>query len=325
MTTDSTVMVVKSTEQDLIVYDALPLEQNPAAVYLSGLSKGSRVTMRGALNKVAGLLSGGQVDALGLDWAALRFQHVAAVRAQLLEQYSASTVNKTLSAIRGTLKAAYRLRQMDGESYRRAVDVDSVKVTTEPAGRMLSASEVGKLLAVCADDPSAAGARDAAMITLWAVAGPRRAELVGLTVADYDTEVGAVRIRQGKGNKDRTVYIAGGAKQALDDWLSVRGLDGGPLFVPVHQSGRMRIAQMTPQAVYNILRKRAAQAGVENVSPHDLRRTALSNLIEATDLSTAQQIAGHADPKTTARYDRRGERAKRAAAAAMDVAYQTPR
>ncbi len=93
------------------------------------------------------------------------------------------------------------------------------------------------------------------------------------------------------------------------------------MFTPVHQSGRIRIEQMTPQAAYNILAKRAEQAGVENVSPHDLRRTAISNLIDATDLSTAQKIAGHADPKTTARYDRRGERAKQAAAAKMKVDY----
>ena len=94
-----------------------------------------------------------------------------------------------------------------------------------------------------------------------------------------------------------------------------------PLFVPVHQSGRMRVARMTTQAVYNMLQKRAGQADIADVTPHDFRRTAISNLIDATDLATAQAIAGHADPKTTARYDRRGERKKQEAAALLTVAY----
>lgn len=299
-----------------------PLERNPAAVYLASLSQGSRRTMRGALDKVAAMLTNERCDAISLDWSRLRFQHVALVRSELLSEYAASTVNKHLSAIRGTLKAAYRLRQMRGEDYRNAAAVESVKVKTEPAGRMLSSQEVAALLAACADDPTPAGIRDAAMIALWAVTGPRRAELVGLGVEDYNPENGAVKIRQGKGRKERTVYIANEAKAAMDDWLALRGTMGGPLFIPVHQTGRMRIAGMTPQAAYNILTKRAAQAGIENVSPHDLRRTAISNLIDATDLSTAQKIAGHADPKTTARYDRRGERAKQRAATKMSVAYE---
>jgi integrase len=83
----------------------------------------------------------------------------------------------------------------------------------------------------------------------------------------------------------------------------------------------MRVERMTAQAAYAILKRRARQAGVENVSPHDLRRTAISNLIDATDLSTAQKVAGHADPKTTARYDRRGERAKQDATAKMSLDY----
>lgn len=312
-------------ERTLARPQPLPLERNPAAVYLAGLSQGSRRTMRGALDNVADLLTGGQCDALSLDWSQLRFQHVALVRSELLEDYAASTVNKHLSAIRGTLKAAYRLNQISGDVYRRATDIESVKVTTEAAGRMLSVREVGALLEACADDPTPAGARDAAMIALWVVAGPRRAEIVGLAVEDYNAENGAVKIRQGKGRKDRTVYIGSGAKQAMDDWLAIRGQAGGPLFVPVHQSGQMRVQQMSTQAAYSVLDKRAGQAGVVNVSPHDLRRTAISNLIDATDLSTAQQIAGHADPKTTARYDRRGERVKQAAAAMMEVAYQGAR
>lgn len=300
----------------------LPLDRNPAAVYLASLSEGSRRTMRWALDNVAGLLTAGRYDALEVDWAQLRFQHVAAIRSRLIEQYAASTVNKHLSGIKGTLAAAYRLGLIGGDQYRKATDVESVKSDTEPAGRMLSSREIGALLKACTEDPSPAGARDAAMIALLAVAGPRRSEIVKLNLGDYNPEAGAVRIRKAKGNKDRTVYIDNEARQAMTDWLGIRGPTEGPLFIPVHQTGRMRISRMAPQSIYDILKKRANEGDVSNVSPHDLRRTAISNLIDATDLSTAQKIAGHSDPATTTRYDRRGDRAKQEAAAKLNVDYE---
>lgn len=313
--------------QALARADPASPECDPAAVYLATLSQGSRRTMRAALNKVARLLGLDRVERDGREvtyrhcrWAHLRRDHFVAVRSHLMAHYAPATVNKHLSAVRGALRAAHRLGQMDSKDYHRALTVESVNAEPEPAGRLLSTGEVNALLRGCIDDPGPAGARDAAMIALWAVAGPRRTEIVNLDLQDYKKS-GAVRIRTGRAQAGRTVYVANEAKQAMDDWLKVRGRAPGPLFVPIHHTGKLRIARMTPQAAYTILRKRSEQAGIGHVSPHDLRRTALSNLIDRTDLGTAQQIAGHADPKTTARYDCRGERAKREAAAAMTLVY----
>ena len=69
-----------------------------------------------------------------------------------------------------------------------------------------------------------------------------------------------------------------------------------------------------------ILKRLRKAAGVDSFSPHDLRRSFVTALLEAgEDVLTVQKLAGHADVTTTARYDRRGERAKRRAVRCLDL------
>jgi len=314
--------ITKTQAAALTVITPRPLDQNAAAVYLAGLSAGSRPAMQGALNEIAGLLSGGAVDALTLDWAALRFQHTAAIRAKLAERDAPATANKKLSALRGVLKAAWRLGQMSAEDYTRAVDVESVTGSRLPAGRALTAGEIAALLDACAADPTTSGARDGAILALLRAGGLRRAEVCDLDLADFDTATGALVIR-GKRNKERELPLSNGALDALADWLAVRGDGDGPLFPAIHRGGHIKHGQrMTPQAINLMLAKRAALAGVADLSPHDMRRTFVSDLLDAgADISTVQRLAGHSNVTTTARYDRRGEQAKRKAVDLLHVPY----
>jgi len=87
----------------------------------------------------------------------------------------------------------------------------------------------------------------------------------------------------------------GGLNASLQDWLQLRGEQAGVLFCPINKAGKIELRQMSDQAVFKMLKKRAAQAGVAAFSPHDLRRTFISDLLDAgADIATVQKLAGHA-------------------------------
>ncbi|MDQ6669301.1 MAG: tyrosine-type recombinase/integrase [Chloroflexota bacterium] len=180
---------------------------------------------------------------------------------------------------------------------------------------------------VSGDDAHAAiGTRDAAILAVLYGAGLRRAEAVGLDLGDYDWRKGTLKVH-GKGNKERVAYVGAGGRAAIEDWLELRGATAGPLFWPVHRSGHIGPGRrLTAQAVLYLARRRADDAHIDAFSPHDFRRSFVSDLLDAgVDLSSVQQLAGHAQVQTTARYDRRGDEAKAEAAKQLHVPYRRRR
>ncbi len=94
------------------------------------------------------------------------------------------------------------------------------------------------------------------------------------------------------------------------------------LLHPVNKGDRILPRRLTDQAVLGIVQRRGAEAGVAHFSPHDLRRTFVSDLLDAgADISTAKKLAEHSSETTTGRYDRRGEEAKRKAARLLHIPY----
>lgn len=309
----------------LLRHADLPADRNPATVYITSLqSPASRRTMRSSLERVAEIVTGAEADAEALPWHRLRYQHTQAIRSRLADEYAPSTVNKHLSAVRGVLKEAWRLGLMDAEEYQRAADVSGLKADRLPQGRRLSLGELYALKKTCQDDKGPAGARDLAIIAVLARGGLRRSEAVALDLCDYNPDPGdgeaaaEIAVRQGKGNKDRIVAIANGAKEAVEAWIRVRGEQPGPLFVPIDKGGTMEHRRLSGQAIYLMLQRRAEDADVKPFTPHDLRRTCASDLLEkGNDLSVAQKMLGHVSTDTTSRYDVRGDAAKRKAAATL--------
>ena len=107
-------------ERDLVPVHTSPLprDRNPAAVYLAGKpSAAGRRGLLNALRRATRVLTGGRCsDPFAVDWPAVRYQHVAALRAILIEEGAKpASINLVLSAIRGTLKEAWRLKLITAE------------------------------------------------------------------------------------------------------------------------------------------------------------------------------------------------------------------
>lgn len=152
------------------------------------------------------------------------------------------------------------------------------------------------------DDP--ATLRDAAMLELLYATGIRVSELVGLDLDAIDLGRRTVRVL-GKGNKERTVPFGGPASTALVRWLE-RGrpsfqVDDGPAnAVFLGAQGR----RIDPRVVRRVVNQRtAAVPGAPRLSPHGLRHTAATHLLEGgADLRSVQELLGHSSLATTQLY-----------------------
>jgi integrase len=163
---------------------------------------------------------------------------------------------------------------------------------------------------------------DAAVVALLYGAGLRRAEAVAVDLAHYQPADGAVVVAAPKGGRQRRVFLTGGAQAAVDAWLGHRGDGPGPLLCPVRKDGAVTIRRLTPDALYRRLQRLGQAAGIARFSPHDLRRSFVSDLLDAgADLAAVQALAGHRRPETTSRYDRRPDSARRKAATLLHVPY----
>ncbi len=92
----------------------------------------------------------------------------------------------------------------------------------------------------------------------------------------------------------------------MNDWIKERGNWQGALFVALDKWGKPIKSDkyLSTHTITKMLEKRQRQAGIERFSPHSLRRTTATDLIEQNGIRVAQIILGHEDISTTARYDR---------------------
>ncbi len=308
--------LLNNRAESLKLTQPVPLTLHPAAVYLNSLGVGSRRAMLSSLNAIARLLTEDRCDAFALDWSKLRYHHTAAVRTALKQRLAPTTVNKMLVALRRVLQEAYRLDLMESLDFHKAVAIPNVKGTGQLRGRALSTAEINTLIENCRQENLPISVRDAAVIAILRSGGIRRQELVKLELEDLNLVTGELTIRQGKGGKFRLVYLTAEAIEMIERWLEVRGDLPGALICPINKGGRVALRHFAPDGdgIYKLVRARALKSGVKHFSPHDFRRTFCSDLLdEGEDVFTVQELAGHASPVTTSKYDRRGEERKRRA------------
>lgn len=302
---------------------------SPYLMYLRSLpSPRSQATMASACRTLLAQLSPDvPLDPMTWPWHALTAKETSAIRASMMRKFSPASVNKNLSALRGVVTCAWQLGLMTAEERDRAVHPRVLKAVPNnrlPAGREVTAGELRTVDELAAADPRRlTGARDAAILAVLHGAGLRRAEASGLDLGDYDPATGRLTILAGKGGKQRVCFVAGGAKAAVDDWLSARAtiepaLTTAALFVQVIKSGRPIDRRLSGAAILTILRRRADQAGLSRFGAHDLRRTfAGDHFSGGTDVAILQRLMGHSSIVTTGRYDRRP--LERAGAAAGNI------
>jgi integrase/recombinase XerD len=188
---------------------------------------------------------------------------------------------------------------------------------TDPTARLASprrAKGLPKALSVeavtslldAADTGTDLGFRDRALLEFLYGTGARVSEAIGLDQIDVDLDEASALVT-GKGSKQRLVPLGSYAVAALRRYYPVRrALVGGE-----HDPGAVFVSargkRLTRQAVWQILKKAARRAGIDEmeVSPHILRHSTATHMVEGgADLRTVQELLGHANISTTQVYTR---------------------
>ncbi|TDU82550.1 integrase/recombinase XerC [Kribbella voronezhensis] len=167
--------------------------------------------------------------------------------------------------------------------------------------------------AVAADDGSPVGLRDLAIMELLYATGIRVGELCALDIDEVDSSRRVVRVF-GKGRKERSVPYGVPAAEALETWIrtarpKLAQPGSGPALFLGARGGRI-----DPRTVRRVVHARIGAVDAPDLSPHGLRHTAATHLLEGgADLRSVQELLGHASLATTQVYTHvSGDRLRRA-------------
>ncbi|MGR5097029.1 tyrosine-type recombinase/integrase [Vibrio maritimus] len=230
-----------------------------------------------------------------------------------VRDYSPATVDNIFRMIRGVAKSYWLAGRLSIDDLERIRAIRLSRGSRLDSGRYISKSEFTNIMEITKNQSNHVKAyRDRAMLGLMYAAGLRRLEVVQLNVEDCNLDTGEIHII-GKGNKERYVYIAssGYVAELLKKWQEIRRniqtfRSRDPLFCRVNKHKQVINQTMNTQSVNRVCQEVSLVLG-RTISPHDFRHSTATNLLaEGYDDLTVSKVMGHADPKTTKRYDQRG-------------------
>lgn len=217
---------------------------------------------------------------------------------------SASSAARVLASVRGWL----RFCEVEGQVTSSPAAAVRPPVQPRRLPKAISTDDVARILEAAGSGDGPRPLRDRALLELVYSTGARISEAVGLDVDDVDLTDGAAAVRLlGKGRKERVVPMGSFAREALDAYLvrarpelASHGRGTPAVFL------NTRGARLSRQSAWTVLRAAAERAGVtgaERISPHTLRHSFATHLLQGgADVRIVQELLGHASVTTTQIY-----------------------
>jgi len=237
----------------------------------------------------------------------LAFNRIVVLRYRFfLEQknLAPSTINVRLAAVRRLAHEAADTGLLSPELAAGIGRVKGAKRLGVRIGNWLTVDQSKTLLTGLRAD-SLRGKRDRAILALLIGCGPRRAEVVGLGMEDFQVreEHWVIADLIGKGKHIRTAPVPVWAKRAVDEWTDAAKINEGAIFRRVGRLGKIWGEGLTPRAIWHIVKSAAKRAEMNNLAPHDLRRTCARLChLAGGELEQIQFLLGHASVQTTEHY-----------------------
>ena len=219
-------------------------------------------------------------------------------------QLAPSTINLRLGAVRRLAYEAADCGLLSADVAAGIRRVRGVKKLGIRLGNWLNAGQ-GQTLWRAPNQQQVKGKRDRVILALLLACGLRRHEAVALTLDHLQQreEHWAIVDMIGKGGHVRTVPVPDWVRQQLEEWLNAAAITEGKVFRKVNKAGRVWGNGISEKVVWHVVKQSAKAIGVENLAPHDLRRTCARLCHSAGgELEQIQFLLGHVSIQTTERY-----------------------